>query len=1198
MPGDRTPLWARPPAPQDRGPVDAPAPDEGAAALEFRRAEDPAPALTASARKTGTGADDRFIGDSRSDTLIGRAGEDTLKGRGGDDLVRGGGAGDRLIGGGGRDRVIGGGGDDLVKGGGGGDLLKGGGGNDRLFGGGGSDTLIGGKGDDTLIGGGKDDTFVFTDAHLRDGTKTILGFSSGVDRIDLTGVSGLGRFDDIPATRADGVTELAIGGATIRVAGDAPEAADFIVGDPAEFARAGSPSLSAAVRRAGSGEDDSLDGTGDSDVLIGRGGADTLKGRGGDDTLKGGGGDDVLRGGGGDDVLRGGGGGDRLFGGGANDRVIGGGGDDVLKGNGGDDFLKGGGGDDRIAGGGGADTLIGDKGEDTLIGGGGDDIFVFDTAALSDGEKTILRFRSGADKIDLSGVSGVSRFADIEIARSGGTTELRVGGGVILVTGDAPGEGDFIIRGGAGSDTTPGGSGSGGGGATADPFTGGAGDDLISSGPGNDLIRGLAGNDTLGAGAGIDTLEGETGADVFVVRLVGGGLDGTIDVVRDFRYGEGDKVSLVEALSGVPFDRLDEVANARIEGADTIISVKRGATFQDVMRLEGVTFTTEQLISYGFKAPAGNGPFFDNPYGFENNSFATSDPAATRDGAHVVWVDRLNLDGDPNDRTPTRNDENGSTRDVFIMNTETGAIQRVSQRLNQDIEATSPALSADGRMVAYVQGIPGAGNNGEIFVRDMAFPNSQPVLVSVDDNGNSDAPGTPISTVNRGGLNGSISNESVSLVDISGDGRKVVFVTSTDLSGPTATDTNGQLDVYLRDLDTQRTTLISGLGGFAQGVAQPYPQGFNEGQGDIVKISEDGRYVAFASFASFVGAGDADGQTDIYLFDTVARRFLLVSSPEAGGTTSFDMSADGSRIVFATEEAAEPDDTNGLSDIYVADIDLASFSVTSRNRVSEAEGGFQLRDDDSFAPIISPDGTRVAFLSNARDLTDFDPSVAFTSGGGVGGNSFERLYVVDLETGAITVPDAPRSRANADSLIPHAVLTDDGFIFRQSVDAAPGTNRNDTDAIAIAGLVPPPSADLPDSAAEAGSIARVERFTAVRSEIDEPGDVDVFRYSDGGGSTQISISVEGVDTGAGSLTDPFLIVRNNGAVLPIENDIDRFGFNDAVDDDDGVGRNAFVRVDPQAFATLFIEVSGFGDATGSYRLTINQDPLPPFDDFG
>ncbi len=1164
MPGDRTPLWARPPAPQDRSPVDAPAPDEGAAALEFRRAEDPAPALAASARKTGTGADDRLVGAALRDTLVGRAGEDTLKGRGGDDVIRGGGADDRLVGGGGSDRVIGGGGDDLVKGGGGGDRLKGGGGNDRLVGGAGSDTLIGGKGDDTLVGGGKDDVFVFTDAHVRDGEKTILGFRSGVDRIDISGVSGVGRFDDIEGTRAGGFTEIALGGATIRIAGDTPEAADFIVSDPEEFARAGSasPALSAPVRRVGTRENDTFEGTADRDVLIGRAGADKLKGRGGED---------VLRGGGGDDTLVGGGGGDR---------VIGGGGDDIMRGGGGGDLLKGGGGDDRIIGGPGSDTLVGGKGDDTLIGGGKDDIFVFNDAALSDGVKTILRFRSGMDKIDLSGVSGVSRFEDIEVGRSGGATELRIGDGVILVTGNAPSAGDFIIRGG----------GTGGGGPTTDPFTGGSGDDLISSGPGNDLIRGLAGNDTLGAGAGIDTLEGGTGADVFVVRTIGGGLDGTIDVVRDFRYAEGDKVSLVEALSGVPFDRLDEVARATPTGSDTMIAVKRGATFQDVMRLEGVTFTTEQLISYGFKAPAGNGAFVDNPYGFANSSFATADPAATRDGAYVAWVDKQNLDNDPLDRSANGNtNENSLTRDVFIMNTETGVIQRVSQRDSFFPEATSPALSSDGRIVAYLQEPVGnSGNNGDVFIRNMAFPEQAPIKVSVDDNGNSSGPGTPISTLNRGGLAGSTSNESVSLLDISGDGSRVVFVTRTDLSGSGESDSNGSFDVYLREIENfatgaGTTTLISATGGVARGVVTPYQSGSSE-TGDIVRISEDGRYIGFISSAAFV-SGATDGVSDLYLFDTVTQQFLLVSTNAPGGVFSFDMSADGSRIAFSTLEAIEAGDRNGNVDIYVADINLSNFTVSARNRVSEAEGGFEVRDNDSFAPIISHDGGTVGFLSTARDLTDYDPFLSFDQGGGFGGQSNERLYVVDVATGALSVPDVRLAVADRDSLIAHAALTEDGIVVRQSItDTAENSGRNGIgDSIATAGLIPVPDvADVPSNP-NTGSGVKLEKFTSVRSVIDSPSDKDVFVFRTGSSdSRDFSITIEGADSNAGTLADPDLVVRRGSITGTIVGD----------DDNSGFGRNAFAAIDASASNTYLIEVSSADGGLGSYRLTINEDQSP------
>ena len=1158
MPGDRTPLWARPTTSQDATPVEESARADDAA-LEFRRADDPTPALAASSRKAGTGADDRFVGASLRDTLIGRAGEDTLKGRGGDDVIRGGAAGDRLIGGGGSDRVIGGGGGDLVKGGGGDDILKGGGGNDRLVGGAGSDTLIGGKGDDTLIGGGKDDVFVFADAHLRDGVKTILGFRSGVDRIDISGVSGVGRFEDIPATRAGGATELAIGGGTIRITGDAPEAADFIVRDALEFARSGgsSPALAAPVRKVGTREDENLVGTSDRDVLIGRGGDDTLKGRGGDDVIRGGGGDD------------------RLIGGGGSDRVIGGGGNDLVKGGGGDDLLKGGGGNDRLVGGPGSDRLIGGKGDDTMIGGGKDDVFVFTDGHLRDGVKTILRFKSGMDTIDLSKVSGVERFEDLSMTRSGNVTELAISGAVIRIAGNAPDAFDFVFRGGTASPVAP------------DPFTGGPGPDALTSGPGNDLIQGLGGNDTLGAGAGVDTLVGGEGSDIFVVRLVNGQLDGTVDVVRDFTYAAGDKVSLVEALSGVSFDRLDEVANARIVGADTIISVKRGAAFQDVMRLEGVNFTTEQLISYGFKAPAGNGAFVDNPYGFANNSFATADPAATRDGTFVAWVDKQNLDNDPLDRSANGNtNENSLTRDVFIVNTETGALQRVSTRDSFFHEASSPALSADGRFVAYLQEPTGnSGNNGDVFVRDMAFPDTAPIRVSVDDNGNSSGPGTPFSTGNRGGLAGSTSNESVSLLDISGDGRKVVFVTRTDLSGAGESDSNGAFDVYLRDLDAGETTLISANAGVAGGVVSPYQSGSaGRETGDIVKISEDGRYVGFISSASFV-SGDTDGVSDLYLFDTVTQQFLLVSTAAPGGVFSFDMSADGSRIAFSTLEAIEAGDANGNVDVYVADINLSNFSVSARNRVSEAEGGFEVRDNDSFAPIISHDGRTVGFLSTARDLTNYDPNIDFEQSGGFGGNSLERLYVVDLATGALSVPDVRLAVADRDSLIAHAALTADGIVVRQSItDTAPNSGRQGIgDSIATAGLIPVPDvADVPSNP-NSGSGVRLEKFTSVRSVIDSPSDKDVFVFRTGSSdSRDFSITIEGADSNAGTLADPDLVVRRGSITGTIVGD----------DDNSGFGRNAFAAIDASASNTYFIEVSSADGGLGSYRLTINEDQSP------
>ena len=165
-----------------------------------------------------------------------------------------------------------------------------------------------------------------------------------------------------------------------------------------------------ADRLSGGNGNDTLRGRDGNDRLDTGNGDDTVDGGSGDDTVSTGNGNDTVLGGDGNDVIEVGNGNDTVDAGGGDDRVDGGNGNDTLLGGAGDDQLTGGNGDDVLTGGDGVDTITGGNGNDVITGGGandrlsggnGNDRFVFGTDGSID---TLLDFRSGQDKIDLSGL--------------------------------------------------------------------------------------------------------------------------------------------------------------------------------------------------------------------------------------------------------------------------------------------------------------------------------------------------------------------------------------------------------------------------------------------------------------------------------------------------------------------------------------------------------------------------------------------------------------------------------------------------------------------------------------------------------------------------------------------------------------------------------------------------------------------------
>jgi Tol biopolymer transport system component len=259
---------------------------------------------------------------------------------------------------------------------------------------------------------------------------------------------------------------------------------------------------------------------------------------------------------------------------------------------------------------------------------------------------------------------------------------------------------------------------------------------------------------------------------------------------------------------------------------------------------------------------------------------------------------------------------------------------------------------------------PGISADGRYVV----FTSRASDLVANDANGLSDVfvrdmktGTTTLVSVNAAGTGGG--NGFSSDPSISADGRRVAFVSAA--SDLVAGDTNGKYDVFVRDLKKGTTTLVSvnkaGTGG---------------GDGDALhtSISGNGRYVAFSSVASDLVANDTNGKYDVFVRDLKKGTTTLVSVNAAGTGTADgnsihpSISANGRLVAFESNaEDLVGNDSNGFADVFVRDLVKGVTTLVSANGGGTASG-----DETSSAPAISGNGRFVAFASEATDLVAND----------------------------------------------------------------------------------------------------------------------------------------------------------------------------------------------------------------------------------
>jgi Tol biopolymer transport system component len=362
--------------------------------------------------------------------------------------------------------------------------------------------------------------------------------------------------------------------------------------------------------------------------------------------------------------------------------------------------------------------------------------------------------------------------------------------------------------------------------------------------------------------------------------------------------------------------------------------------------------------------------------------------------------------------------DTNSEPDVFVHDRQTGSTIRASLG-NGGVESNGycagGSITSDSRYVAFVSGgsnlVAGDTNaTDDVFVRDTVAGTTVRASVSTGGSEASDQSFYPW---------------------IAANGRYVVF--SSLAANLVVGDTNATEDVFVRDLQVGITELVSqSTGGVIGNQRSGWPQ-------ILDRISADGRYVAFQSFATNLVTGDTNGAYDIFLRDrqagTTERVSLTWSGAEANAGSEFlAVSDDGRYVAFdSTASNLVPKDTGGWRDVFLRDRTGGSSFMTlcdpgtgsvmacpcgnppsgpprgcdnssgTGGAILTAAGGTYLSSDSLW---FTTNGERPTALSIVTQWAASNPTGAvFGMGVRCTSGTFKRLYTKQASGGSITAPD-------------------------------------------------------------------------------------------------------------------------------------------------------------------------------------------------
>ncbi|HYD29415.1 MAG TPA: hypothetical protein VEB64_00945 [Azospirillaceae bacterium] len=393
-------------------------------------------------------------------------------------------------------------------------------------------------------------------------------------------------------------------------------------------------------------------------------------------------------------------------------------------------------------------------------------------------------------------------------------------------------------------------------------------------------------------------------------NLVPGDTNSCSDIfLRDLRAGTVSRVSLApnggQQRVRTPGDGAsspDISANGRyIVYSSAATNLAPGDTngLNDIFRYDRLTGATLRVsvATGGAQQAAGD----------DSTVYGATTPRISADGRHVAFIsDAPNL---------VPGDTNG-TADVFVRDLAAGTTIRVSvssegvqgKAGDEPWTVAGLALSGNGRTVGFIARYDNlvtddTNNHSDVFVRDLKTGKTTRVSVASDGREGGFAP-----------------YDFPGSVDLSADGRYVVF--STDSPDLVPGDTEVDTDLFLHDRQAGETSCLS-----VDPEGRPVQGAWIGGEG--VSISADGRVVAFASDANGLVAGDDPldrPSMDVFVRDIGGGVTSRLTAGPAGdrsgssGTTSgiaTGLSANGRVVVFNSDRPnLVTGDANNTHDVF------------------------------------------------------------------------------------------------------------------------------------------------------------------------------------------------------------------------------------------------------------------------------------------